>query len=56
MMDELLKKINTEMAAFQLDAKIQVEKGTKAAGARSRKVSLTLGTLLKEWRKLSVAA
>jgi len=54
-MEELLNKINAEIAEFQLNARTQVEKGVKAAGARSRKGSLTLAALLKEWRKLSVA-
>lgn len=54
-MKEIIEKINTEMADFQANAKAQLEKGNKAAGARARKAALVLMKDLKEFRKLSVA-
>ncbi|MFI3262310.1 MAG: histone H1 [Rikenellaceae bacterium] len=53
-MQELLTKIETEFAAFEKDAKLQIEKGNKAAGTRARKSALELSKLLKEFRKVSI--
>ncbi len=53
-MKELVKKINAEIADFQVNAEAQVEKGNKAAGARARKAALELMKDLKEFRKVSV--
>ena len=53
-MQELINKIDAEIAAFQADAKLQAEKGNKAAGTRARKAALELTKLLKEFRKVSV--
>lgn len=55
-MKELVDKIAVEMAAFQLNANLQVAKGNKAAGTRARKNALELTKLLKEFRKVSVVA
>ena len=54
-MNDLLNKITQEMASFKTSADQRVS-GNKAAGARSRKTSLVIAELLKEWRKLSVKA
>ena len=53
-MKELVDKIAVEMAAFQLNANLQVAKGNKAAGTRARENALELTKLLKEFRKVSV--
>lgn len=53
-MNELIEKINAQIEAFQADAKLQVEKGNKAAGTRARKTSLELAKLLKEFRTISL--
>ena len=53
-MQELLTKIEAEIAAFQTDAKLQAEKGNKAAGTRARKAALEIMKLMKEFRKVSV--
>ena len=53
-MQELIGKINAEMAAFNEDAQLQSEKANKAAGTRARKSTLNLEKLLKEFRKLSL--
>lgn len=55
-MKTLVEKINAGFEAFSKDAAAQVESGNKAAGARARKVSLELEKLLKEFRKVSIAA
>ena len=55
-MEELLAQINTQIDIFQKDAKLQTEKGNKAAGTRARKASVELSKLLKEFRKASVEA
>ena len=55
-MKELVAKINEEIAAFAENAALQADKGNKAAGARARKASLDLEKLLKEFRKVSIAA
>lgn len=53
-MDQLLADIEKAAQDFILDATMRLEKNNKAAGARSRKASLELTKLFKEWRKLSV--
>lgn len=53
-MNELIEKITAQIEAFQADAKLQVEKGNKAAGTRARKTSLELAKLLKEFRTVSL--
>jgi hypothetical protein len=53
-MKELIEKIVTEFATFKADAELQTEKGNKAAGTRSRKASLEIEKLLKEFRKTSL--
>ncbi len=55
-MKNTIDKISEQIAAFQTDAALQIDKGNKAAGARARKTSLKLTELLKEFRKISVAA
>ncbi|MCQ2050797.1 MAG: histone H1 [Bacteroidaceae bacterium] len=55
-MEEILKEVAELYAAFAKDANAQVEKGNKAAGTRARKSSLQLEKLMKEFRKLSIAA
>ncbi len=55
-MKELVEKINAEIAAFQVNAKLQVEKGNKAAGTRARKNALNISKLMKDFRKASVEA
>ena len=54
-MKELVAKINEQIALFQENAELQVEKNNKAAGTRARKAALELTKLLKEFRKVSVA-
>lgn len=54
-MEELVKRINEEAAAFNTNATLQVVKGNKAAGLRARKVALELINNLKEFRKQSTA-
>lgn len=53
-MNELIEKINAELAAFQKDADAQLTKGNKAAKARVRKATLELEKLGKQYRKESV--
>ena len=53
-MEELLKKINAEIANFQENAALQCEKGNKAAGIRARKATLELTKLMKEFRQVSL--
>jgi len=55
-MEELVNKIKAEYDALTTDAKLQIEKGNKAAGTRARKSSLDLEKLLKEFRKASLEA
>lgn len=55
-MNELLEQLQIKMEAFQKDAALQAEKGNKAAGQRARCVSLEMEPLLKQFRKLSLAA
>ena len=55
-MKELVAKINEQIALFQENAALQVEKNNKAAGTRARKAALALMKDFKEFRKLSVEA
>ncbi|MBR2400714.1 MAG: histone H1 [Tidjanibacter sp.] len=55
-MEQLVEKINAQIELFQVNAKLQVEKGNKAAGTRARKAALELSKLMKEFRKESVEA
>lgn len=50
---ELAAEIKSSIESFTEDMNKAVE-GNKAAGQRSRKQSLAIDKLLKEWRKLSV--
>lgn len=54
-MEELLKKINEQIAVFQSEAAQQVEKNNKAAGTRARKAALEITKLMKDFRKESVS-
>ena len=57
-MDELVElydKIELAWSDFSVE-KEKILKGNKAAAGRARKVTLALGILLKEYRKLSVQA
>ncbi|MCL2562257.1 MAG: histone H1 [Rikenellaceae bacterium] len=53
-MKDLLPKIEHEIKVFSENAKLQHEKGNKAAGTRARKAALELSKLMKEFRKKSV--
>lgn len=53
-MQELLKSLAEQMAAFQIDAAVNAEKGNKAAGLRARKLSYEIEKNLKEFRKQSI--
>lgn len=53
-MKELITKIEEAYAQFALDAKLQEEKGNKAAGTRARKASLEVEKLMKQFRKVSL--
>ena len=55
-MQNLVEKINAQIELFQENAKLQVEKGNKAAGTRARKAALEISKLMKEFRKESVEA
>ena len=55
-MKELVAKINEQIALFQENAALQVEKNNKAAGTRARKAALELSKLMTEFRKESVEA
>jgi len=55
-MQNLLTKINQQIADFQANAALQATKGNKAAGTRARKAALELSKLMKEFRKASVDA
>ena len=54
-MKELAEKITSEMTEFLTDVP-QVLKGNKSAGTRTRKITINLQKLFKQWRKDSVAA
>ena len=53
-MKELVEKDVELYAAFEEDAKAQLENGTKAAGTRARKASLEIEKTMKEFRKASL--
>lgn len=53
-MEEIIAKIEEAYAAFANDAKLQAEKGNKAAGTRARKASLEVEKLMKQFRKVSL--
>ena len=55
-MKELVVKLQALYAEFEKDATAQAYKGNKAAGARARKVSLSLEKELKSFRKSSLEA
>ena len=53
-MEEIIAKMEEAYAAFATDAKLQAEKGNKAAGTRARKASLEVEKLMKQFRKVSL--
>lgn len=53
-MQDLFDRINDEIVSFQEDSNKFLVNGNKAAGVRSRKSSLALTKLFKEWREKSV--
>jgi hypothetical protein len=55
-MKELVEKVAELYAAFEKDAKAQIENGNKAAGTRARKSSLAIEKAMKEFRKVSLDA
>lgn len=55
-MKELVAKMADLYAAFEKDAKAQVENGNKAAGTRARKTSLEIEKTMKQFRKASLEA
>lgn len=55
-MKDVMPKIEHELKVFTENAKLQVEKGNKAAGTRARKAALELAKLMKDFRKKSVEA
>ncbi|MBD9091521.1 MAG: histone H1 [Bacteroides oleiciplenus] len=55
-MKELVEKVAEMYAAFEKDAKAQIENGNKAAGTRARKVSLEIEKSMKAFRKASLEA
>jgi len=55
-MKELIEQLESKMAALLQNAKLQIEKGNKAAGLRARRISLDIEPLLKQLRKQSLAA
>ncbi|MDE6528832.1 MAG: histone H1 [Muribaculaceae bacterium] len=55
-MKDLVEKIATQFAAFEKEARANVENGNKAAGTRARKASLELEKLMKQFRKESIEA
>ena len=52
-MKELVEKVAELYAAFEKDAKAQIENGNKAAGTRARKASLEIEKSMKAFRKAS---
>ena len=50
-MENSFAQISELFAQFSENAKLQMEKGNKAAGTRARKASLELEKLLKQFRK-----
>ena len=55
-MKELVEKVAELYAAFEKDAKAQIENGNKAAGPRARKASLEIEKSMKAFRKASLEA
>ena len=55
-LNNLLSKVKGSFYYMEQNAKLVVEKGNKSAGARSRKASIELAALLKQWRAESIAA
>ena len=55
-MKELVEKVAELYAAFEKDAKAQVENGNKAAGTRARKDSMEIEKAMKAFRKASLEA
>jgi hypothetical protein len=55
-MKELVENLNRLYADFKKDVDLQIEKGNKAAGTRSRQTSLAIEKALKEFRKVSIEA
>ena len=55
-MEKACAEISELFAQFSENAKLQMEKGNKAAGTRARKASLELEKLLKQFRKESLEA
>ena len=55
-MEKTFAQISELFAQFSENAKLQMEKGNKAAGTRARKASLELEKLLKQFRKESLEA
>jgi hypothetical protein len=55
-MQNLVKKIEEQIAEFSKNADLQLNKSNKAAGTRARKAALELSKLLKDFRKTSVEA
>ena len=55
-MKELVEKVAELYAAFEKDAKAQIENGNKAAGIRARKASLEIEKSMKAFRKASLEA
>lgn len=55
-MKNLMTQIEEQISMFGENAKLQLDKGNKAAGTRARKAALELTKLLKEFRKQSVEA
>lgn len=55
-MKDLVEKIAAQFAAFEKEARANVENGNKAAGTRARKASLELEKLMKQFRKDSIEA
>lgn len=53
-MEEIAKNLKEKIEAFKAELDKNVA-GNKAAGGRARKLSSELTTLLKEYRKVSVA-
>ena len=55
-MEKTVAQIGELFAQFSKDAGLQIEKGNKTAAIRSRKASLELEKLLKQFRKESLEA
>ncbi len=55
-MKEILEQIEQKMNDFLKDTRSQLDKGNKAAGLRARRTSLEMESLLKQFRKVSLAA